>query len=405
MEGSMSRNLVVVVDALDECHDGNVVGLLLDSLFCLVGRLPIKFFITSRPEPAIYDRLASQVDDIRCVLHLHEVSKSSVQGDIKKYLEEGLEVIRPSKDEVEKLAALSGQLFIYAATVVRYIIPENAPADSHMRLKTMLDINSKSTKKYSDIDALYTAILSSVVDNKALEPNEQDNILSVVWAIVCSNQPVTLHVLGLLAGIESEVATSVALAPLRSLLHVSHVDNLISTFHASFPQFICDESRSNKFFCNSVNICQQSAARCLKTMNTQSLSIFDPNLIISPRLSYASKNWISYILASHCVADHVLDELYTELRIFFAETFEAWQLLISEPMRDTTALQESFLKRLTQWLHEVDGPPDLCKAATIAQKSVSNIRRRGPRAPRTSQEPVEPNVPELGFLHQLGDQW
>ncbi|KAG8702017.1 hypothetical protein FRC11_011738 [Ceratobasidium sp. 423] len=398
MQGNMSRNLVVVIDALDECYDGNVVGLLLDSLFSLVGRLPIKFFITSRPEPAIYDKLASQVDNIRSVLHLHEVSKNSVRQDIEMYLEEGLKPIQPSREEVERLTALSGQLFIYAATVVRYIIPENASVDSRARLKTMLDLNSTSTRKHSDIDALYIAILSSAVDNKALEPNERDNILSVVWAVVCSDHPVPLPGLALIAGLGSEEAASPALAPLRSVLHISANNCLISTFHASFPQFILDQSRSNKFCCNPATIRQRSALRCLQLVNEQPPCEILPDAHISPCLNYAIFKWISHLADGDCPNDAIREALYIQLRRFFEERFESWEWVSRylnyrpefDPVTKRIGLRKFLRNRLREissndnnipvlkrWLEKVGGPADLVRATHNAHVfMISNEEER-----------------------------
>ncbi|KDN38651.1 hypothetical protein RSAG8_09326, partial [Rhizoctonia solani AG-8 WAC10335] len=53
----LSNNLVIVVDALDECSDPHIVELFLDLLFRSVMELPIKFFVTSRPEPAIRNKM------------------------------------------------------------------------------------------------------------------------------------------------------------------------------------------------------------------------------------------------------------------------------------------------------------------------------------------------------------
>jgi hypothetical protein len=44
---------VIVVDALDECTDINAVGDFLMVIHCRVGDLPVKIFITSRPEPVV----------------------------------------------------------------------------------------------------------------------------------------------------------------------------------------------------------------------------------------------------------------------------------------------------------------------------------------------------------------
>ncbi|CAE6538687.1 unnamed protein product, partial [Rhizoctonia solani] len=52
-KSNMPNNLVIVVDALDECSDPYIVELFLDILFRSVLDLPLKFFVTSRPEPII----------------------------------------------------------------------------------------------------------------------------------------------------------------------------------------------------------------------------------------------------------------------------------------------------------------------------------------------------------------
>ncbi|KAH7313996.1 hypothetical protein B0J17DRAFT_351792 [Rhizoctonia solani] len=327
---NMAQNLVVIIDALDECHNSNVVGLILDSLFTSTGRLPIKFFITSRPEPGIYEKLAAQSNDLRSVLHLHEVCEDSIQRDIRRFLQEGLKLIHPSEDEIEKLTALSGRLFIFAATAVRYIVPESTPVDSRARLKIMLEVNSKSTKIHSDIDALYHAILSGATDNDnfKLEPEERENVLSVLWAVVCSLHPVSFVGLTVRAGLDGEAAVLAALAPLESVLHVSHTDDTISIFHASFPQFIFDQSRSNNFFCDIAIISRTTTLRCLRIINAQLPSSIEPDTAMSPYLNYAANNFSIPLVADGSALPGT-EEICSELRNFFENRFESWLWLVT----------------------------------------------------------------------------
>ncbi|CAE7066551.1 unnamed protein product [Rhizoctonia solani] len=318
----LARNLVIVIDALDECRENTMVRVLLNCLFDSAGQLPIKCFITSRPEPGIYERLAAQSDDIRSVLHLHEVSQESVQQDIRMYLREGLTLIEPSDEEVERLTALSGRLFIYAATAVRYIAPDDPSVNSNARLKTMLDMNSTSTKKQSAIDALYSAILTGAVANS--EPEERDSIMWVVWATVCSRHPVSFDGLVVLAGIGDEAAARASLASLRSLLHVSLTNNTVSTFHASFPQFILDQIRSGDFSCQLNYVNHTSAVRCLRVFNTQPSCTPRPDKPMPPYLTFAGLNWSGF-LDSEFHTDP--EELYGELREFFTNQFDNWAFL------------------------------------------------------------------------------
>ncbi|KAJ6578265.1 hypothetical protein B0H19DRAFT_1253522 [Mycena capillaripes] len=77
--------LVLVIDALDELDDEDATKDLLRRLVTVVPRLPIKLFVTSRPERHIrphFDILA----DHRHVLRLHDIEESIVKDDISLYL-------------------------------------------------------------------------------------------------------------------------------------------------------------------------------------------------------------------------------------------------------------------------------------------------------------------------------
>ena len=83
------ENIVIVVDALDECDDGEAFWLFLEALLKLAPDLPFKFFLTSRPEPIIRRNMLAPGRS-RSVLHLHDIEESVVEADIKKYLADTL---------------------------------------------------------------------------------------------------------------------------------------------------------------------------------------------------------------------------------------------------------------------------------------------------------------------------
>ncbi|CAE6472371.1 unnamed protein product [Rhizoctonia solani] len=319
--GKLARNLIIVIDALDECTDDSVVTGLLDCLFSAANQLPIKFFIASRPERGIYERLATESDDLRSVLHLHQISWDVVQNDIRMYLKKSLAPVKPSEAEIDQLTALSGRLFIYAATAVRYIAPDDPRISSKTRLETMLDTSSRSTKKQSAIDSLYSAILSAAVGNDDLEPEERDSIKFTVWVTVCSDHPVPINELVTIAGLGNEPLTQAALASLRSVLSVSQSGDTISAFHASFPEFIFDRTRSGDFSCEQRDIKRIYALRCLRTINTQPLHQTRPDTTSSSHLTYASSNWFKFLERGHVVAS---EDFYNELAEFFNNRFENW---------------------------------------------------------------------------------
>ena len=111
--------------------------------------------------------MLSQGGPSRAVVHLHDIEQSIVEEDIKKYLTEALAAMSPppTPEQIAILAKRSRNLFIYAATVVRYIHPEAAVhVDSSKRLKSMLETISNpkaiTRNKYEDLDRLYTTVLT-----------------------------------------------------------------------------------------------------------------------------------------------------------------------------------------------------------------------------------------------------
>ncbi|KAF8746787.1 WD40 repeat-like protein, partial [Rhizoctonia solani] len=140
-------DVVMVIDALDECDDAFSVRLLLDVLLSSARSLPVK-----RGCPIDYA--------------LHDIEQSIVEEDIKKYLTEELKSMSPppSPEQILMLAKRAGALFIYAATVARYIHPKVIPVDSSARLEAILNVpraTQDTTHKYKDLDRLYTTVLEA----------------------------------------------------------------------------------------------------------------------------------------------------------------------------------------------------------------------------------------------------
>ncbi|ELU35814.1 NACHT domain-containing protein [Rhizoctonia solani AG-1 IA] len=174
----MTKGLVVVIDALDECSNANGVRTILDVLFRITPALPLKFFVTSRPEPDIRHRIEAQSDRNRSICVLHEIEKSLVEADIELYLREELGNGVP-EHELIKLAKRSGNLFIYAATAIRYIRPTGTMVDPD-RLETILISPANSGFQHSEIDKLYTTILEAAVHQSGREPQEHRST-SIHW--------------------------------------------------------------------------------------------------------------------------------------------------------------------------------------------------------------------------------
>ncbi|CAE6407986.1 unnamed protein product, partial [Rhizoctonia solani] len=112
---AIPESVVIVIDALDECDDAYSVRLLLDVLLRFAEQLPMKFFVASRPEHVIRDRMMSRAGSTRFIVYLHDIEQSIVEEDIKKYLTEALNPMEPSPsvEQIGLLAQRSRNLFIY----------------------------------------------------------------------------------------------------------------------------------------------------------------------------------------------------------------------------------------------------------------------------------------------------
>jgi nucleoside-triphosphatase THEP1 len=331
-------DVVIVIDALDECTDAESAQLILNVLFRSVAELPIKFFVTCRPEPSVHEKLHSQDDRTRSVLHLHDVEESLVQADIETYLNAELASISPSPEQIQLLANRAGKLFIYAATAVRYIRPRGLKVDHRKRLKAMLAMTSGSqSKAHVEIDALYAVILEAAMDDTHLEPEEIENIRIVLRTVLCAREPLTTEALAALLRLENEDATRSSLEPLRSVLHVPERGGLVSTLHASFPDYMLSRERSGQFFCDLESHSELLSRRCFELMadslsfnicNLESSYVLDeevPDLsarideYISPQLFYACRYW-----SEHIEHTGISDELYSLVDSFLSRRLLFW---------------------------------------------------------------------------------
>ncbi|CAE6527223.1 unnamed protein product, partial [Rhizoctonia solani] len=161
-------NLVVVIDALDECDDLNGVELLLNMVFKHIHELPLKFFVTSRPKPDIYHKIFPQSPNTRAVFHLHDIESFLVRADIETYIKAELDFVSPTEEQIETLVQRSGNLFIYAATLIRYIQLGKRSSNPHKRFKSALEMISRPNSVRTEIDSLYISVLESALDDDSV---------------------------------------------------------------------------------------------------------------------------------------------------------------------------------------------------------------------------------------------
>ncbi|KAG8719605.1 hypothetical protein FRC09_010899 [Ceratobasidium sp. 395] len=327
---SFPENLIIVIEALDECKNPAAVGELLDLLLSHMGDLPIKFFLTSRPEPEIRQRMCQRSGEReRFELHLHDLDKSLVQDDIRRYLEVGLKRAKISPEDLQTLVERAGNLFIYAATIVRFV-GDFEFSRSFKRLQQVLGAPTLSKGSDTEMNGLYSLILDHAINDPRLEKEEKDEMELVLRTVICALEPMTANALSTLLGLSRD-SVDVAVGPLRSVLNFQQADEGISALHKSFSDYLFNPDRAGAFYCDAAKHNQVIAQYCFRLIKTSQPSfnicrlkssfVFDKDVShmsetvkqhISGGLLYVCRYWGAHAELAED-SQHFLDDVYDVL--------------------------------------------------------------------------------------------
>jgi hypothetical protein len=382
---SDTTSLVIVLDALDECltdmvgrPGGDLVLSLVRQMIGLSGRL--KLFITSRAEPSIqqmFDDLTAHSQ--HTVVRLHDLDQTVVEQDIRTYLIDAFRQIRvrrtslnlsdwPLVEDLERLVQISGSLFVFASTVIRFV--GHLQHSPRARLAQVLGQQQAGvlTKPYATLDKLYRQILVDATRSSDEEENEDEDepydalyhrLRNVLAVVVLAQTPLKIDAVAVLAGQGSDDAR-IAVQSLASLLLVD-AEERVQVFHPSFPDFLTNSAR-----CIDPRLCVKPAEhhvdlalRCLLLMNKDLryniCHIRDPNVAnadvaelerclrerVPDALRYACSFWPVHLVASG-TPDHdanlwdSLDE-FSHKHLF--HWLEALSLLQRLPMAEVQLLE------------------------------------------------------------------
>ncbi|CAE6430654.1 unnamed protein product, partial [Rhizoctonia solani] len=381
IQHTLPEELIVVIDALDECENKESTGRMLDVLLRESARLPIRFVLSSRPEPEIRDQMSEQV---RSRLVLHELDKGKVQVDIETYLRAELFQMSPSEEQIAALVDKAGILFIYAATAVRYIGYDNFQSDPHDRLCTILTTSgSEEDGENEEIDQLYTTVLEAALGNKRLRKTERDNMQQVLHTVICARDSLTVSGLSELLRIHNIDRVRGVLRPLWSILHIVGESELVTTLHASFPDFMFDSARSRSYHCDSrvhnhilAEHCLQRISRTRPQFNICGLeSSYIPDdmvsdiqervaAAISSELLYACRYW-----ADHIESGKGTSTLTEQLQHFLSTQLLLWMEVLNLKTQMRTGVE--CMKRVVEWCNRLENDEELVDLAYDAQRFVN----------------------------------
>jgi WD40 repeat protein len=244
--------VLLVLDALDECDklSDREGAELLPALFDSLESLPVlaKVLVTSRDETAIRKMFTAQ-QAARPVhaLALHiDIDTHVVDADLSLYLTHELgrigkadgDMSWPPPGVIPELVRRAGTLFVYAATVVRYIDTGRTAFSLQELLAEVLAGELHEAGHRWQLDQLYLQILMKASSSVGLYSDRQRlRVLEIVGALVLLQEPLPADAIARLADKPQALVNS-----LESVLWKSN-DGTVRVFHPSFADFVRDPKR------------------------------------------------------------------------------------------------------------------------------------------------------------------
>ncbi|KAF9443929.1 hypothetical protein P691DRAFT_808132 [Macrolepiota fuliginosa MF-IS2] len=249
-EGISER--VVIIDGLDECAGVAAQRTIVQIVAASIrdNTTPVIWLICSRLEPHLVATFKSP--EVSTVTHQEELKVSrAIDNEIAKYLtdelakigmEHDLPIPWPCERDIGTLINLSGGLFIYANTVVRFIGDHNSlgPEDQLRAVVALATSVAKGSTEHplSELDLFYLLIMQRIPAKilRTVQWILLATFISGAWTDVKSNR----QFLGL-----SQSQFQAACRTLHSVMKVE--GNMIVFYHASFMDFMEDPQRSRQF--------------------------------------------------------------------------------------------------------------------------------------------------------------
>jgi len=337
---SETRPIVFVIDALDECSNEREVGELLTAIATFTCDANVKFILTSRPETHV---LGSPISDKAQneILQLHMIETSEVTEDIRLYIDDAFSkkpLAKPwySPSDVLALATLSNGLFIFASTMVLYVLDSDFATGRTTRLQTALTAVNESAVAMGPLNGMYEFVLTRASSVNKVDPKELEITRSNLASILAVRVPLSITALSELLGLEADVLRE-SLRRLHSVIYLPGEDDEpgVRILHASFSDYLVGRAAGDLRI--SMALGDELLARgSLRVMHkrlhfnvSQSRSSYDPNSQTKPdtivlSLEYACLHWIDH---TACLPDPSI--LKTEIYNFLRARFLFWLEIMS----------------------------------------------------------------------------
>lgn len=327
-------NIIVVIDALDECDQNDNVEDILRVLTCVTKLkfFKVKFLVTSRPE-----------NDIRNRMNLNDEFKSQLEGtqldeepatenDISVYMRSRLEKVRenlnrnigsrsqklpadwPGEHKTTELVKMAVPLFIFAVTVCRFIEDQRLPGTPSNRLERVLQ--QKVVDHETRIEATYLPVLQQMFLGlkDAVRAESIHEFKAIIGPIAVLSRPLSVESLATLLDISIEIADK-RLNWLHSVLNVpSDPQTPITFFHQSFRDFLLSDELAKDFSVNMTEMHEKLQSKChmimKKSLKKDVCCQMKPGTLrknvdkqvvdgyLKPEIQYACLYWVEHLQKS-----------------------------------------------------------------------------------------------------------
>ena len=325
--------LVIVVDALDECDNDNDMKGIIAALARAqdVVSVKLRIIVTSRPETPIRLGFKKMPEILHLDLLLHDQPREVVDADICLFLYSEFEETKeihglpddwPSVDVVNQLVHLSAGLFIFAATVCRFIHEYEQSAEDSLKLflpgndrdlaTACDDLDEVTGETTLFLDSMYSQILERSGPSTTYKVAQPSPFRETLGAIVALSEPLPIGALArLLCLQESDIHQR--LSRLHSVIRVPMAsDSSIRLFHASFRDYLFDRRRCGNpaFLVHKEEAHRRLLQQCIHAMESalhrDMCDLQHPGVLVSEvtqssidvniplHVQYACRHWLDH---------------------------------------------------------------------------------------------------------------
>ncbi|KAI0052113.1 hypothetical protein FA95DRAFT_56888 [Auriscalpium vulgare] len=413
-----SKTVLIVVDAIDVSKSkdpqaaSTILQLLMDD--ALHDNLPFKLriLVTSRTDSQYQTIFSSGLYRKRvAILDAGEVDAE----DIKRYLETSLKAVPSSMNltsdtywnwpDAKPLAALvqrSGKLFIYAATVARFI-SDPTYRSPQKRLEVVLGLRqdtADAANPYAALDGLYLQVLRDALP-EGRDPDDITAFKQIVGSMVLLREPMTINTLTILSSTETAPLQSqdnvvyrlhsIILAPLEPNEYA------VPRFHhPSFAEFITNSDRCTTpdFFIDIPRHERRLTVCCLQLM-IDSLDFSEDGITMAhvrhvklpPLMSPSERRKTWHIPEMHSHYSHLYwashlsevpagdEEVVRHFATFITQHLKAWFDAVVQAGVQSLAVYLS-IKVALEWAQQSCCAAEVLEALQDAEKSTSIYHAR-----------------------------